>query len=97
MRFVLMGLMVAGGMPAQQMLSGEEALKKFQTKFDRLARAARPQTGVIETTCSIPLLEAKPNKDVDPAMIIQPRSDVRFHIRIVTPPAPPCNAANWKR
>jgi hypothetical protein len=101
MRFLMVGLLAAVGLEGQAALSGETALKKFKQKLESLTRAAAapvrpPQT---HQTCAIPLIKVPAAAhSVDPQMAITPRSDVRFHIVQVIPPAPPCDEGNvsWK-
>jgi hypothetical protein len=91
MRILMVFLMAASGVRAQVTPSADEALKKAKEKVEAL-KAAPPKV------CAIPLLPARPSPPVDPKMVIAPKGEVQFHIVEVTPPAPPCGAANvrWK-
>jgi hypothetical protein len=102
MRFLMVFLFAAAGLRAQTPSRAEEVLKKFTQQLDKLKRPAITPS-VVEATapkvCSIPLLVVRPNK-VDPQMAIDPKSDpksdTKFQIREVIPPAPVCESVRWK-
>ena len=91
MRLTIVYTLAVAVLQAQAPLSGEAALNRFKQQLEKLARVAQ-QTPV--KVCAIPLLRAPAVPSVDPGMVIVPRSDVRFTIVEVIPPAPPCEEGN---
>jgi hypothetical protein len=95
MRLVLLLALVLPAMPAQNfqrqikmkpLLPPINQPWKSPNSGPRLLIAATPRTGT--SPCSIPLLPAKPVETGD-AIVVAPRKG-NFAMRMVTPPAPPC-------
>ncbi|HEY1496043.1 MAG TPA: hypothetical protein VGF49_15935 [Candidatus Solibacter sp.] len=91
MRLTIVYTLAVAVLQAQAPLSGEAALNRFKQRLEKLARVT-PQTPV--KVCAIPLLRVPVKPNVDPHMAIVPRSDVRFTIVEVVPPAPACDEGN---
>jgi hypothetical protein len=91
MRLTIVYTLAVAVLQAQAPLSGEAALNRFKQKLEKLTRVTQ-QTPV--KVCAIPLLRVPAVPSVDPKMIIVPRSDVRFTIVEVIPPAPSCDEGN---
>ena len=101
MRLTIVYTLAVAVLQAQAPLSGEAALNRFKQQLEKLTRATQRTGPTLGSTapgpakvCAIPLLRVPAVPSVDPKMIIVPRSDVRFTIVEVIPPAPPCDEGN---
>uniref|UniRef100_Q01Z21 Uncharacterized protein n=1 Tax=Solibacter usitatus (strain Ellin6076) TaxID=234267 RepID=Q01Z21_SOLUE len=91
MRLTIVYTLAVAVLQAQAPLSGEAALNRFKQQLEKLARVTQQ---IAPKLCAIPLLRVPVDPKVDPKMAIVPRSDVRFTIVQVIPPAPACDEGN---
>ena len=96
MRLTIVYTLAVAVLQAQAPLSGEAALNRFKQQLEKLTRATQRTVSTPGSAkiCAIPLLRVPAVPSVDPKMIIVPRSDVRFTIVEVIPPAPSCDEGN---
>jgi len=79
----------------QQAYELQHKLDGLQAQLAKLKQAKAPLTADAQPkNCSIPLLNVLPGKMPPNSMPVK-KPEGQFHIRQVTPPAPPCE--NWGR
>ena len=81
----------------QQQYQLRHQLDGIQQRLAKLKLAGAPQMVLADAqtkNCSIPLINVLPDKLPPNAMPVK-KPEGQFHIRHVTPPAPPCE--NWGR
>jgi hypothetical protein len=91
MRLTIVYTLAVAVLQAQAPLTGEAALNRFKQQLEKLARVTQEPPAKV---CAIPLLRVPVKPNVDPHMAIAPRSDVRFTVVEVIPPAPVCDEGN---
>jgi len=95
MRLVLLSILFSAMLPAQN-FRGQIKLKPLVPPLSE-PWTVRPSVNElsllqplpVQRPCSIRLLEAKTN-EIDSNMLVSPPAE-GFHMRVVTPPAPPCD------